>query len=295
MALDYGTRGVEVDRLGPDDLVEAFAFLDREPVLHVYLLALLMRDALTRPRDEMWGARRDGRLVAIAHLGGHSGAILPAGEDPEALDQIGSVALDRRSALPRRLQLIGTRSAVRAVARRFERAGLRPRLARDQRYLVLSPGALPPFARLPELRVAAPSDYALLYDSGARLRAEELGEDPRVADPASYARRVGDECRDGSTYLWVDDAGLCFRASVSALTSDAAQISGVYTPAERRRTGLARRGLAELCARLFERSRAVCLFVNDINRPALQLYARLGFESRAEWASCFYDPADGMA
>lgn len=290
MALDYGTRGLEVDRLGPDDLVEAFAYLDREPVLNVYLLALLLRDALARPRDEMWGARREGHLVALVHLGGNSGAVLPVGDDPEALEQIATTTLGRRAALPRRLQLIGPRGAVRVLARRFEEQGLRARLSRDQHYLVLSPGALPPFRRLPELRVATPPDYALLYESGARLRAEELEEDPRLADAASYARRVADECRDGATQLWVDDDGLCFRASVSAITPDAAQVSGVYTPAERRRTGLARRGLSELCTRLFEHSRAVCLFVNDFNRPALDLYARLGFETRAEWASCFFDP-----
>ena len=290
MALDYGTRGLEVDRLGPDQLIEAFAFLDREPVLNVYLLALLLRDALARPRDEMWGARRDGELVAIAHLGGHSGAVLPVGDDLEALDQLAAITLDRRPALPRRLQVIGPRVAVRVLARRFTEHGVRARLSRDQLYLVRMPEARPALERLPELRIAGPPDYGLLYESGAHLRTEELEEDPRLADAASYARRVADECRDGSTHLWVDDGGLCFRASVSAITPDAAQVSGVYTPPARRRAGLARRGLSELCARLYERSRAVCLFVNDFNRPALQLYARLGFETRAEWASAFFDP-----
>jgi predicted GNAT family acetyltransferase len=40
--------------------------------------------------------------------------------------------------------------------------------------------------------------------------------------------------------------------------------------------------------RLLERSRAICLFVNDFNAPALALYHRLGFRVRAEWASGFY-------
>ena len=131
----------------------------------------------------------------------------------------------------------------------------------------------------------------LVYESGARLRAEELEEDPREADPAGYRRRVEEECRDGHTYLWKDAAGLCFRASVSALTSDAAQISGVYTPPERRNRGLARRGLSELCARLLERSRAACLFVNDFNGSAIALYRRVGFVDRAAWCSYFYDAA----
>ena len=76
---------------------------------------------------------------------------------------------------------------------------------------------------------------------------------------------------------------------MSATTPDAAQVSGVYTPPERRNRGLARRALSELCMRLFDRSRIVCLFVNDFNAPALALYRRLGFKTLADWASAFYD------
>jgi predicted GNAT family acetyltransferase len=81
---------------------------------------------------------------------------------------------------------------------------------------------------------------------------------------------------------------LCFRASVSAATADAAQVSGVYTPPARRGQGYATRGLAELCRRLLARSHHACLFVNDFNQPALALYRRLGFRSISDWASAFY-------
>jgi predicted GNAT family acetyltransferase len=121
------------------------------------------------------------------------------------------------------------------------------------------------------------------------MRAEELEEDPRVADPAGYARRVEEECRDGYTFLWFEGPELRFRASISAMTPDAAQVSGVYTPPALRNRGLARRGLSEMCVRLFERSRTVCLFVNDFNAPALAVYRRMGFRDHADWASAFYD------
>jgi ribosomal protein S18 acetylase RimI-like enzyme len=154
--------------------------------------------------------------------------------------------------------------------------------------MALEHGQLPAFERLPELRRAGREDYDLLYSSGALLRLEELEEDPRLADPAGYAKRVEEECRDGFTHIWLDRVGLCFRSSVSALTPEAAQVSGVYTPPERRNRGYAKRGLAELCIRLLERSRAVCLFVNDFNAPAIAVYRRLGFDVRADWASAFY-------
>ncbi len=278
-----------VDRLGPTDLPAVFGWLDRDPVLHVYLQALVLRDALAAPRDEYWGVRRDGELAALLHLGGQTGAVLPLGDDAPALDLLAERARLRMPFLPGRFQVIGPRDAARTCARLFARSGLLPRLEREQVYLALEPGALPPFERLPELVPAGPDDFDLIHESGARLRLEELEEDPRVLDPAAYRRRVEEECRDGHTWVWRDEAGLCFRASVSAITPDAGQISGVFTPAARRGRGLARRGLAELCARLFERTRAACLFVNRHNAPAVALYRALGFRERADWYSAFFD------
>ena len=288
MTIEHTAGTVTIERLGPTHLAETFAFLDIDPVLNVYLMALALRDALSRPHDEFWAARRDGEIVGLVHLGGQSGAVLPVGEDPTALRLLADRVVSRLPALPSRYQVIGPRDAVAAVAERLRRDGVEPRLFRHQCYMSLDRGALAEFERVPDLRRAVREDFDMLYASGAMLRLEELEEDPRLADPASFAKRVEDECRDGYTHVWLDDEGLCFRASVSALTPEAAQVSGVYTPGERRRRGLARRALSELCARLLDRSRAVCLFVNDFNAPALALYRRIGFRVRADWASGFY-------
>ncbi len=289
MSLHSDASPLSIDRLGPPDLIETFEYLDRDPVVNVYLVALTVRDALAQPRDEFWAVRREGEMVAVLHLGGQSGAVLPVGEDPAVLAKLAQHALTRRAFLPRRFQIIGRRTAVLEFARQLEDQGVRPRLLRHQWYMALERGGLAPFERLPELRPARPADHDLVFSSGAQLRAEELDEDPRIVDPHAYSKRVEEECRDGYTRLWCDREGLCFRASVSARTPDAAQISGVYVPPERRGRGLARRGLSEMCERLLEESRSVCLFVNDFNAPAIAVYRRLGFTDRAEWASAFFD------
>jgi ribosomal protein S18 acetylase RimI-like enzyme len=288
MTVSQPTDAVTVEPLGPADLVEAFGFLDEDPVLNVYVLALLLRDGLRTTRDEYWGARRGGRTVGLLHLGGQSGAVLPTGEDPDAIRLLAERFVARRGAVPHRFQVIGPRVAVGAFVERLRRAGVTPRLHRHQVYMSLRPRDIAPFERLPELRQATPEDQALVHDSGAALRAEELEEDPRLADPAGYARRVEEECRDGYTRLWTDAQGLCFRASVSARTADAAQVSGVYVPPERRGRGLAVRGMSELCSRLAEHSRELCLFVNDFNIPAIAAYRHVGFRERAAWASALY-------
>jgi len=288
MTLYDETRTFALDRLEPPDGPEALSFLDDDPVANVYLVALVLRDAFARPRDEFWAARRAGRITALLYLGGHSGAVLPLGDDRDALRALGAMACARVPELPVRFQVTGPYEAVAAMLATFPGPDLPPRLRRRQIYMSLPPGALPMVPRLPELRPARREDYALVYESGARLRAEELLEDPRDIDPAGYARRTEEDCRDGHTWVWRDARGLVFRASVSALTADAAQVSGVWTAPAWRSQGVARRALAELCARLQQRSREVCLFVNDGNAPAIALYHRLGFADRLAWGSAFF-------
>jgi uncharacterized protein len=287
------STAVFVERAGYPEMLEVFGWLDRDPVVNAYLVALVLRDGLDAPRDEYWVARRGGALAGLVCLGGSSGAILPVGDDPAALDALAACAVERLSIVPRQFQVVGQRAAVATVVARLRGAGLAPRLELPQTYMAVERGGLPPFERLAELRPARPEDYDLVHRTGAELRAEELKEDPRHADPETYARRVEEECRLGYTYLWLADGALRFRASLSALTADAVQISGVFVPPEHRNRGLARRGLAELCARLFARTRAACLFVNDSNAPAIAVYLRLGFRPRARWGSAFFDTARG--
>ncbi|HET7226663.1 MAG TPA: GNAT family N-acetyltransferase [Candidatus Eisenbacteria bacterium] len=288
MSVQHPVDLLGAERLGPDDLIEVVAFLDADPVTNVYLLALAMRDGLRAARDEWWGVRRAGRLEAVLYLGLTSGAVLPVGGDVEALRAVAERVAERVGALPRRWQVIGPRGAVRAIVARLQADGHAPRLSRRQIYMSVTRAALVRGERLPELRPARPEDYALVHDSGAALRAEELDEDPRQLDPLAYARRVEEECRDGYTWVWIEAGRLRFRASVSALTSDAVQVSGVYTPPEFRNRGFARCGLTELVVRMLDRTRAAALFVNDFNAPAIAVYRRIGFTDRAEWASAFY-------
>jgi hypothetical protein len=257
MAIHPDAGAVAIQRLGPPDLVELFGFLDRDPVLNVYMLALTLRDALARPQEEVWAARRGEELAAVVHLGGPSGAVLPVGDDVEALDLLADHTLRRRAILPRRIQVVGTRAAVEPFVRRFAEAGIRPRLNRGQVYMALEPGKLTPFERLPELRVATASDYDVLYESGADLRAEELEEDPRRGDASAYARRVGEEARDGSTWLWMAGGVLRFRASVSALTADARR-SPASTRRRRSATAASRGARSPSCACGSPDARATC-------------------------------------
>ena len=55
---------------------------------------------------------------------------------------------------------------------------------------------------------------------------------------------------------------------------------------------IARLSVTPAGRRLLDRSRTVCLFVNDFNAPALSLYRHMGFRVVADWASAFYRRSD---
>src|SRR5262245_1412417 len=193
MSLASDAGAIALDRLRPAHLPEALRWLQKEPVLHVYLTALALRDSFGSPHDETWAARRGGEITALLHLGGRSGAVLPHGDDLAALEQLAQHARLLRAHLPPRIQVIGPSAGVGAIVAALGEDGLSARLERRQVYMNLEAGGLPPLDRLTELRPARPDDYALLHETGAALRREELDEDPRMADPQGYGRRVEEE------------------------------------------------------------------------------------------------------
>ena len=150
-------------------------------------------------------------------------------------------------------------------------------------------GALGPFERLPELRRATPEDFDQVHESGARLRAEELEEDPRTADAAGFAKRVEDECR-GRLHPRVDRG----RRAVLPLQRERDDAGcgagvGVYTPPERRNRGLARRAPVR-AVHAAVRSQPHRVPVRErLQRARAGVVSTPGFKTLADWASAFYD------
>lgn len=291
MAVMPQADSARVERLGPHSMIEVTRFLDRDPVLNVFLQAVVLRDALAHPRDEFWGLRRGDELTALVFLGVDSGLIAPVGDDAEALATLAQWAGTRATRLPRRRHLVGARATLEAFEPEFTRLLPPPRLVRDQLYLVMRSRSMGAH-RLPELRPAEPGDEALLFESGVALRKEELDEDPLRVDALAYRRHVQTECRQGTTFVWRRGDELCFRATIGALSAVVAQISAVYTAPALRNRGIGTRGVGELCHRLFERVDHVSLFVNEFNAPALAVYRKLGFRLHAPWRSLFWGGPD---
>ena len=192
-------NAVRTARVTSGELLELFAWLDRDPVVNVYLVALLLRDRLGAAPGECWLARRAGALAGLVHLCVATGAVLPAGDGPDVHDALAELVASRLAILPPRFLVVGDRAAVGSVVDRLRPAGLEPGRHHPQTYMAVERGGLPPFEPLPALRPARPEDYDLVHRSAARGLEEPHSADPERPGrgaPCAVAARV-DSCSAG--------------------------------------------------------------------------------------------------
>ena len=154
--------------------------------------------------------------------------------------------------------IVGHRASVMALHNAFRP----PRPARELRdpqpLLVLDRGDLAGTPS-PDVRLSTRADLEALIVAAARMHREEMGIDPLAVDAPAWRNAddaasssgagAGSGCATGE---------VLFKAELSAWTPDVVQIQGVYTAPQHRGQGIARAGLAAVCAQVFTR------------RPALQ-------------------------
>ena len=236
---------------------------------------VFLEDVARRGLGRFTALERDGRLVALCHLGAN---VVPSGDGCGAF---ASAAIASRARM-----VIGDESAVDDLWR-----GVRGRMGvpRDDR-----PGqpvyelAVPPETGGTGLRPATLDDLELLVPACAAAHAEELGIDPLERDEAAFRWRTRSQIEDGRSWLWAEDGRILFKAEASAWTPSAVQLQQVWTDAGARGRGNATRGLADLLRLLLERVPTVCLFVRPENAPAIRLYERVGMRQTATYRSILF-------
>jgi hypothetical protein len=239
-----------------------------------------------RARGAFYGFREGAALRGVLFFGAGRLLVLHAAD---------AAVAESFAALAEGLQspklIVGDQTAVDPFWARFFASAPPTRWVRLNR--VYEMGAadlrLPPEGA-PGLRAAATDDLDLEVAASIAMIREDMGEAP--GDLARYRASVLERIRRGRSFLWCDEGPprrLLFKANLSAVTPEAAQVEGVFTPPERRGEGYATRGLSELCQRALERSRTVCLYVNDANAPALRLYERVGFRHTRFFRSILLD------
>lgn len=263
--------------LGPKDLSEALDFLKLDPLANVYFIGRL-HDEGPGPKGQTLMIRCDGVPVAMASL---STNVILAGNEAvaltlreEAMARLGERIIARMTPVR---AIISDARLVDSLWRRIEGYLAPPTVIRLSQPVYAIPAGPNDLPDLQQTRYAAERDLQALVPACAAMHLEEVGINPLERDAVGYRQRVRELIDRRRSFVMTDRSRILFKCELSAVTDRAVQIMGVWTAPSERRRGHARRGMAEVCGHLLRQGRAVTLFVNDFNTPAIRLYESLGF------------------
>jgi ribosomal protein S18 acetylase RimI-like enzyme len=251
-------------------LEEILAFCAEDPIERVFL------EEVARRGLGRFAAVRDGaRLTALCYVGVN---VVPSGEGTAAFGRLTIAASPR--------MIVGDEEAVRELWEAVR--GRLPEPADDRPgqpvYLLREP----PAAGGSGLRSATRDDLDVLVPASARAFLEEVGVDAYARDPELFAERTRNQIDEGRSWLWEEEGRILFKAEASAWTDDAVQLQQVWVDPDLRGRGYGKRGLADLCIRLLERTPSVCLFVRPENAPAIALYEAIGMRRVGSYRSLIW-------
>lgn len=262
--------------LSDDDFKGALEFLQRDPLINVYLISRLLEER-TLAATQIAVVRYNGAIVLVASLATN----IVLGGDPSIPHEIteSAVSLVGDRILGRMLPVRAIISPAHLVEELWK--ALRTRIDPPTVVRMNQPiYALEQRSDYPDLttgRYSTLKDLDPLVPACAAMHKEEVGIDPLERDAAGYRERIRELVEKKRSVIRVVDGVIATKCEFSALTPAAVQLMGVWTHPRYRRRGLSFELLREVCGHLGRKGKTVTLFVNDFNKPAIALYESLGF------------------
>ncbi|MBN4926265.1 GNAT family N-acetyltransferase [Hoyosella rhizosphaerae] len=119
---------------------------------------------------------------------------------------------------------------------------------------------------------------------------EEVGIDPRSHDGGrSYRYRVQHLIESGRAWARFDGDTVAFKAEVGSMSHSVGQIHGVWVNPMYRGLGLGASGTATVAGAIAQSGRVASLYVNSYNQAARTMYAKVGFQQVATFATILVD------
>jgi predicted GNAT family acetyltransferase len=246
-------------------------------------MAGLIRDnTLVSPqnRGSFYGSRtRSGQLEGVALIG-HATMIEAHTED--SLIGFARVARNCHNA-----HLIrGEQSSIQTFWQCFAGAGQKPRLICREHLFELK--------EVPEevdnsinLRPAKIEDIDKVMAVNSSMAFEEGGISPMQRDPGGFRYRTARRIERGRIWVMFDENRLVFKTDVVSETPDATYLEGLFVHPEERRKGHGLRCLTKLSSMLMDRSRSICLTVNQSNKNAIALYNKAGYKLHSNYETIY--------
>ncbi len=270
---------MEIRRLTDADAVAVDMLLQRDPVANNFLISKFGQQRIG-VADTM-GAFDEG-LRALVYLGGN---VVPAGEDVDAVAQLGALAARR----PRRTAaIVGLVSNVRPFWAEVLGAW---GPAREERFdqPLLEAIAPPDVAADPRVRPARIEELDLLFGPSVAMFTEEVGVSPLLGSTeAAYRSRLSWLVRQGRVLCCTDSAGVLFKAEVTSITGQACQIQGVWVRPDARGSGVASAAMVAVVEQARRDAPRVSLYVNHYNGAARSAYRHAGFRQVGTMASVHF-------
>lgn len=263
--------------LGEEDVRSAIAFLQRDPLMNVYLISRLLEER-SAAATQIYVARHNREIVLLASLA--TNIVLAA--DPHETSGLidAAIAMIGERIITRMLPV----RAIISPANLVEKLWLRLRSRIDPPTVVRMNQPVYALRRrfdFPDMtnaRYGTAQDLDQLVPACAAMHKEEVGIDPLERDAVGYRERIRELVDRRRSVVRVLEGTIVSKCEFSAVSDDAVQLMGVWTHPQYRRRGLSRELLREVCGHLFRRGKNVTLFVNDFNLPAISLYEAIGFD-----------------
>lgn len=275
----------ELRLLGVDDLPEYNRLLAQDPVANCVAAERTLPAALD---ERMSGGRTfgyfvDDQLRSALYAGPNLLLI--------AVDADAALAMGRRLAMSYRMcsAIVGYTESVQSIWRELQPVWGPAREERlDQPLMSIAGDPLvDPDTRV---RLAQASELEQVFAAAVDMFTHEVGVSPIVGGrAAAYRARVSHSIRSQRTYVLFESGELIFKAEVGSVALGCSQLQGVWVHPERRGEGISAPALAATVVGVQrDHSPTVSLYVNRHNEVAMRAYERVGFTTRAIFATILF-------
>jgi len=251
---------------------EVLTFLGLRP-LHTFIMSSWIRDnGMASPlnRGIFYGYRNPrGRLEGVALIGHIT---LFETESDIALAAFAGLTKTYLSAHA----VLGRAERVDRFLAYYTRGQVKPRLVCYE--LLFQKRSRANVETVTSLRPARSEELELIAPIHALTAIEESGVNPLEVDPEGFRKRCARRIELGRVWVALENGQVKFKADVVSDTLEVVYLEGVYVSAEHRGNGYGARCMTQLTNRLLERTKTVCLLVNQTNLAAQACYRKAGYE-----------------
>ena len=264
---------------------ELLVFLARRPI-HTVCMASFVRDnGVVSPlnRGTFYGYRGKARKLEGVALVGHSTLI-----ESESEAALRAFAELTHNAAPSHL-IRGEHQMIDRFWVHYAGLGHKARLTCHEQLFQCQ--SVPQLAGpQPDLRPATLQQLNQIAEINAEMVLAECGVDPLIKDPKGFVARLSRRIDQGRIWIWQRNNKVIFKTDIFAETPEMMYLEGVFVNPQERGRGVGQRCLTHLSHLLLQRSKSLCLLINE-DKPSMQhFYKSAGFQTEGTYETIYFTP-----